>query len=104
MEEEEEEEEEAEEGSKPSDGEDEMRVEDTKDEVEKKRHAELLALPPHGSEVYIGGIPHDISEKDLRVFCRSVGEVVEVKLMKFFYRPLSRLTFVQFDLYVSLNR
>lgn len=48
------------------------------DEDEKKKHAELLALPPHGSEVYIGGIPHDASEHDLRDFCQSIGEVTEV--------------------------
>ncbi|KAK2364388.1 heterogeneous nuclear ribonucleoprotein Q [Trifolium repens] len=83
VEEEEEEEEEEEDGeNKPSDGEDEMKVEDTKDEAEKKKHAELLALPPHGSEVYIGGIPHEVSEKDLRVFCQSVGEVAQVRIMK----------------------
>lgn len=91
-EEEEEEEEEVEEESKPSDGE---------DEVEKKKHAELLALPPHGSEVYIGGIPHEVSEEDLRVFCQSVGEVSEVRYMTFFYAfsplndRLNRLNFVQ---------
>lgn len=48
------------------------------DEDEEKKHAELLALPPHGSEVYIGGIPHDASEEDLRGFCESIGEVAEV--------------------------
>lgn len=48
------------------------------DEDEKKKHAELLALPPHGSEVYIGGIPHDASEHNLRDFCQSIGEVTEV--------------------------
>lgn len=48
------------------------------DEDEKKKHAELLALPPHGSEVYIGGIPHDASEHDLRDFCQSIGKVTEV--------------------------
>ncbi|KAH9699733.1 hypothetical protein KPL71_024486 [Citrus sinensis] len=52
------------------------------DEDEKKKHAELLALPPHGSEVYIGGIPHDASEHDLRDFCQSIGEVTEVRIMK----------------------
>ncbi|KAK3205697.1 hypothetical protein Dsin_019743 [Dipteronia sinensis] len=59
-------------------------VEDTKvvDEDEKRKHDELLSLPPHGSEVYIGGIPHDVSEDDLRGFCESVGEVVEVRIMK----------------------
>ncbi|KAJ4724825.1 Heterogeneous nuclear ribonucleoprotein like [Melia azedarach] len=62
-----------------STGSDDMRIED---EDEKKKHAELLALPPHGSEVYIGGIPHDASEDDLRGFCESVGEVTEVRIMK----------------------
>lgn len=45
---------------------------------EKKKHAELLDRPPHGSEVYIGGIPHDVSPEDLKDFCESVGEVTEV--------------------------
>ncbi|XP_044482200.1 heterogeneous nuclear ribonucleoprotein Q-like [Mangifera indica] len=58
---------------------DDMKVED---EDEKKKHAELLALPPHGSEVYIGGIPHDASEDDLRSFCEAIGEVTEVRIMK----------------------
>nr|POF06660.1 isoform 3 of heterogeneous nuclear ribonucleoprotein q [Quercus suber] len=58
---------------------DEVKVED---EDEKKKHAELLALPPHGSEVYIGGIPHDASEEDLELFCGSIGEVTEVRIMK----------------------
>ncbi|KAL6199512.1 hypothetical protein ACLB2K_029296 [Fragaria x ananassa] len=41
-------------------------------EEEKKKHAELLALPPHGSEVYIGGIPHDADDLGC-VWCRKVG-------------------------------
>ncbi|XP_021279000.1 heterogeneous nuclear ribonucleoprotein R-like [Herrania umbratica] len=49
---------------------------------EKKKHAELLARPPHGSEVYIGGIPHDVSPEGLKDFCESVGEVTEVRIMK----------------------
>ncbi|XP_008228678.1 PREDICTED: heterogeneous nuclear ribonucleoprotein R-like [Prunus mume] len=52
------------------------------DEDEKKKHAELLALPPHGSEVYIGGIPHDASQEDLKVFCEAVGKITEVRIMK----------------------
>jgi heterogeneous nuclear ribonucleoprotein R len=47
-------------------------------EDEQKKYDELLARPPHGSEVYIGGIPNDASEEDLRDFCESVGEVTEV--------------------------
>ncbi|KAI4334229.1 hypothetical protein L6164_018945 [Bauhinia variegata] len=49
---------------------------------EQKKHAELLSLPPHGSEVYVGGIPHDASTEDLRAFCEPIGEVVEVRVMK----------------------
>ncbi|KAF3439417.1 hypothetical protein FNV43_RR17695 [Rhamnella rubrinervis] len=52
------------------------------DEDERKKHAELLALPPHGSEVYIGSIPHDASDKELKGFCESIGEVTEVRIMK----------------------
>ncbi|GKV34941.1 hypothetical protein SLEP1_g43271 [Rubroshorea leprosula] len=55
---------------------------EVEDQDEKKKHAELLARPPHGSEVYTGGIPHDVSEEDLRRFCESVGEVTEVRVMK----------------------
>ncbi|KAK7244888.1 hypothetical protein RIF29_39717 [Crotalaria pallida] len=77
----EEEEEEEEKGEETKDDE-EMRETGTKDEDEKKKHAELLALPPHGSEVYLGGIPYKISEEDLRVFCQSIGEVSEVRIMK----------------------
>lgn len=67
-----------------------MKIED---EDEKRKHAELLALPPHGSEVYIGGISHDASEDDLRGFCESVGEVTEV-ISIFMYKVLCCLLFV----------
>ena len=53
---------------------DETKVED---EDEKKKHAELLSIPPHGSEVYIGGIPH-ASDEDLKSLCERIGEVAEV--------------------------
>ncbi|MFQ6669604.1 hypothetical protein Gotur_034780 [Gossypium turneri] len=33
-------------------------------------------------EVYLGGIPHDASDEDLRRFCESIGEVIEVRIMK----------------------
>ncbi|KAK6139844.1 hypothetical protein DH2020_026419 [Rehmannia glutinosa] len=51
------------------------------EEVERK-HAELLSLPPHGSEVYLGGISQDTSENELKRFCESIGEVTEVRIMK----------------------
>ncbi|WOK99167.1 heterogeneous nuclear ribonucleoprotein R [Canna indica] len=57
-------------------------IESEKDEDERKKHAELLALPPHGSEIYVGGIPLDASEENLRNFCESAGEVTEVRVMK----------------------
>ncbi|KAK7263409.1 hypothetical protein RJT34_30998 [Clitoria ternatea] len=82
-EEEEEEEEEVEEEEEDDDmqnhSSDEAKVED---EDEKKKHAELLSLPPHGSEVYIGGIPHDVSNEDLKAFCERIGEIAEVRVMK----------------------
>lgn len=53
-----------------------------KDADESTKHAELLALPPHGSEVYLGGISSDETEEDLKCFCESIGEVVEVRLIK----------------------
>lgn len=51
-------------------------------EDESKKHTELLALPPHGSEIYVGGIPPDATEEELRRFCESAGEVTEVRMMK----------------------
>lgn len=47
-------------------------------EDEKEKHAELLDLPPHGSEVFIGGLSRDISEEDLRELCEPLGEIFEV--------------------------
>ena len=95
--EEEEEEEEEEEGEEEDveevedDGNNDNRIdgqnEIDNDEDEKKKHAELLALPPHGSEVYVGGIPHDSSEEDLRQFCEPIGEVTEVSSVMFIPFP-----------------
>ena len=36
------------------------------------------ALPPHGSEVFIGGLPRDITEDDLCELCEPLGEIYEV--------------------------
>ncbi|KAJ7963439.1 Heterogeneous nuclear ribonucleoprotein like [Quillaja saponaria] len=52
------------------------------DDDEKEKHNQLLALPPHGAEVFIGGLPRDVSEEDLRDLCDPIGEVLEVRLMK----------------------
>ncbi|KAI8572904.1 hypothetical protein RHMOL_Rhmol01G0237200 [Rhododendron molle] len=51
------------------------------DDDEKKR-AELLALPPYGSEIFIGGLPRDVSNDDLRDLCEPFGDIFEVRLMK----------------------
>lgn len=58
--------------------EDEEKPATSVDEGEKEKHAELLALPPHGSEVFIGGLPRDALEEDLRDICETIGEVLEV--------------------------
>ena len=51
------------------------------DEYEKEKHDELLALPPHGSEVFIGGLPRDVCEDDLRELCEPMGDILEVKAL-----------------------
>ena len=44
--------------------------------------AELLSLPPHGSQVYVSGIPHDASAEDLKAFFEhNIGEVTQVSLL-----------------------
>lgn len=52
------------------------------DEEDKQKRADLLALPPHGSEVFIGALPRDITEEDLRDLCDSLGDIIEIRLMK----------------------
>lgn len=44
--------------------------------------AHLLSLPPHGSEIFIGSLPRDASEEDLRGLCEPFGEIHEIRLMK----------------------
>lgn len=51
-------------------------------EVDSEKYAKLLALPPHGSELFIGGIPRDATEEELRELCEPFGELLELKLMK----------------------
>ncbi|GFP88171.1 heterogeneous nuclear ribonucleoprotein q [Phtheirospermum japonicum] len=90
----EEEEENGEDGEKAqspgADGND-IRVEHVEDEEEnaasiqdeeKEKWAELLDLPPQGSEIFIGGLTRDISEDDLRELCEPFGEIFEIRVMK----------------------
>ncbi|RAL48747.1 unnamed protein product [Cuscuta campestris] len=51
-------------------------------EDEKKKFAELLNLPPQGSEVFIGGLSKDITEEDLKDLCEPIGDIVEIRVMK----------------------
>ncbi|KAH7278342.1 hypothetical protein KP509_38G037000 [Ceratopteris richardii] len=55
--------------------------EQTEDKAEENL-GDLLARPPHGSEVFVGGITKDVTEDDLRELCSSCGEVFEIRLMK----------------------
>ena len=48
-------------------------------EDEKEKHNELLALPPHGSEVFIGGLPREACEDHLRELCEPMGDILEVR-------------------------
>lgn len=59
-------------------GEEEKRV-GPKDEEDRRKWAELLALPPHGSEVFIGGLPRNATEEDLRELCEPFGQIFEVR-------------------------
>uniref|UniRef100_A0A1J3EBB1 Heterogeneous nuclear ribonucleoprotein Q n=1 Tax=Noccaea caerulescens TaxID=107243 RepID=A0A1J3EBB1_NOCCA len=52
------------------------------DEEDREKFSHLLSLPPHGSEVFIGGLPRDVGEEDLRDLCEALGEIFEVRLMK----------------------
>lgn len=51
------------------------------DEEEQEKRSQLLALPPHGSEVFIGGLPRDVTEEDLRDLCDNIGDILEVKIV-----------------------
>ncbi|XWS76818.1 hypothetical protein CRYUN_Cryun01aG0210100 [Craigia yunnanensis] len=51
-------------------------------EEEKEKHALLLALPPNGSEVFIGGLPKDASKEGLKELCEPIGEIFEIRLIK----------------------
>ncbi|KAJ6756059.1 hypothetical protein OIU79_028465 [Salix purpurea] len=83
IEEEFEEEVEEEEIEEAADEADSQRGSDGVEEIdEERKHAELLSLPPHGTEVYLGGIPPDASEEDLKEFCESIGAVTQVRIMK----------------------
>ncbi|KAJ3692664.1 hypothetical protein LUZ60_011759 [Juncus effusus] len=52
------------------------------DEEERRKWEELTALPPHGAEVFVGGMPRDVTEEDLRGLFDPFGDIFEVRLVK----------------------
>lgn len=38
--------------------------------------------PPHGSEVFIGGVNRETTEEDLKDLCSPIGEIFEVRILK----------------------
>ncbi|RWW02657.1 hypothetical protein GW17_00034242 [Ensete ventricosum] len=50
---------------------------EAEDDEDSRKRAKLLALPPHGSEVFIGGLPRDASEEDLRELAEPFGDIFE---------------------------
>jgi len=79
----EEEVEEEEEDAEEEEEEEDDAMQNLDDDDEKKKHAELLSLPHHKSEVYVGGIPLDAKTEDLKEFCERIGKVVQVMHVPF---------------------
>lgn len=71
----------------------EVHKEVEKEEKDGEKSGELLTRPPHGSEVFVGGVTRDTAEEDLRSLCQNCGDIYEVKdLVKHFDdNPLCRV-------------
>lgn len=41
-----------------------------------------LSLPPHGTEVFVGGLPKTLGEQQLRDFASEAGDVHSAKLIR----------------------
>lgn len=41
-----------------------------------------LSLPPHGTEVFVGGLPKQLGEQQLRDFAAEAGDVHSARLIK----------------------
>lgn len=41
-----------------------------------------MAQPPHGTEVFVGGVPRTATEEQLSVFASEVGEVHGITLLR----------------------
>ena len=47
---------------------------------------ELLARPPHGTEVFVGNLPQNITKEDLTSLCEKHGEVFEVNVLSSIFK------------------
>lgn len=59
----------------------EIHVEE-KESKEDKHDEDPLALPPHGSEVFVGGLSKDTVEDDLREICSPHGDIFKVRIVR----------------------
>ena len=50
-------------------------------EKEESNDEEFLACPPHGTEVFIGNLPRNITKEYLTSLCEQHGEVFEVNVL-----------------------
>lgn len=75
---------------KPEDTKAQPEGKDPNEKVEKNEGAGLvndneedpLSLPPHGTEVFIGGLPRSCTEDELREFASKAGDVHSIRLSK----------------------
>lgn len=64
---------------------------------DKDKQAGLLSLPPHESKVFIGGLPQDVFEEDLRDLREPFGEVFEVEKIQASFLCWQGLSILAFD-------
>eukprot|EP01018_Ginkgo_biloba_P010827 Gb_14828 [translate_table: standard] len=50
------------------------------DKKELNKDDDPLTRPPHGSEVFVGNLPRDATEADLRALCEKCGEIYDVSI------------------------
>jgi heterogeneous nuclear ribonucleoprotein R len=72
------------------------KMEDSKKEGGRGQEEDPMARPPHGSEVFIGGITKDVVEDDLKELCANCGHIFEVCLILIL---LENHTFNVFELF-----
>ncbi|GLJ31291.1 hypothetical protein SUGI_0627750 [Cryptomeria japonica] len=61
-------------------------VEENSEKLEKDKDEsndeELLALPPHGTEVFLGNLPREITKEDLTSLCEQCGEIFDITIKR----------------------